>query len=188
MDAVNARQPDAPLRLSIGLAIGPAYVGPIREGRRRHYAAIGPAVDIAGWLRRQSERYGPAIICDDAAFRETNHRFAFLELDRLPTDAGERPIFALVGNPFLKSSKRFRALDEAHRAMLSAYRRGDRDAAAAALATVRKSPGAAIALFDLYEERINAMAASTPVGIGPDISARDDQARDAHETDAPDTA
>ena len=63
-------------------------------------------------------------------------------------------IFALVGNPFIKSSKGFRALEDEHRQMLAAYRSGDFLAARAHLTKTRQSPGAKIALFDLYEERI----------------------------------
>ena len=107
------------------------------------------------------------IICDEAVYRQTHHHFAYLELDRLKTNKNPAPlsIFALVGNPFIKSSKSYRSLDEAHRELLSAYRAGDWAAARASLEQVKKSPGAAIALFDIYEKRIAEMAdKETPAG------------------------
>lgn len=167
MDKVNAeiesaaRTKGVQLHLAIGIATGDCHVGPMGHGRNNRYSAIGKPVDLASFLSRQAILYGPAIICDETVARKTNHHFAFLELDRLKTGAGERPfsIFALVGNPFIKSSKSFRALEEAHRAMLAAYREGDWLGARANLLKAKQSPGARIALFDLYEERIGRMLA-----------------------------
>ena len=111
---------------------------------------------MASFLRKQAEKYGPAIICDETIYRQTHHHFAFLELDQFATGKEERAfsIHALVGNPFIKSSKSYRSLEDAHRKMLSAYREGDFASAQNFLAEARKSPGARIALFDLYEQRL----------------------------------
>ncbi|MEM9170003.1 MAG: hypothetical protein AAGC56_10145 [Pseudomonadota bacterium] len=160
--AVSGQLDGAAFRLSVGAAAGTCYVGPLRRGRRWRYAGLGAAADLAAFLRARTSAYGPAILCDDAVFRESNHRFAYLELDRTPPDANgaRRPFYALVGNPFVKSSKRFRALDEAHRDMLTAYRERDAERASAALQRVRRSPGATIAVYDLYGERIAALRKS----------------------------
>lgn len=165
MDKINAEIEGSPrlkgvqLHLSIGIATGECYVGPMGHGRNNRYSAVGETVELASFLCRQAPVYGPAIICDETVSRKTNHHFAFLELDRLKTEASDRPfsIFALVGNPFIKSSKGFRALEEAHRQMLAAYRSGDWLEARASLAKAKQSPGAKIALFDLYERRIQRM-------------------------------
>ncbi|MEL7489658.1 MAG: adenylate/guanylate cyclase domain-containing protein [Pseudomonadota bacterium] len=173
MDKTNAeleastRTRGVQLHLAIGVATGPCFIGPMGHGRTNRYSAIGPAVEMASFLRKQAEFYGPAIICDEAVYRQTHHHFAYLELDRLKTNKNPAPlsIFALVGNPFIKSSKSYRSLDEAHRELLSAYRAGDWAAARASLEQVKKSPGAAIALFDIYEKRIAEMAdKETPAG------------------------
>ncbi|MHA7873668.1 MAG: hypothetical protein ACX939_15065, partial [Hyphococcus sp.] len=110
--------------------------------------------------RSQSEVYGPAMICDESVYRNTHHHFAFLELDKLRMRGAERPfsIYALIGNPFIKSSKGFRALDDSHRQLLAAYRAGDLTAARQMLEKVKQSPGAKIALFDIYEERLRQLA------------------------------
>lgn len=162
MDKVNAdldassRTRGLQIHLAIGIATGPCFVGPMGHGRNNRYSAVGPAVDRATFLRSQSEFYGPAMICDEQVYKETHHHFAFLELDKLRLRGEKRPvsIYALIGNPFIKSSKAFRALDDVHRQLLTAYRAGDMAAARANLEKAKASPGAKIALFDIYEERI----------------------------------
>ena len=162
MDKVNAdldassRTRGLQIHLAIGVATGPCFIGPMGHGRNNRYSAVGPAVDRAAFLRSQSEFYGPAMICDEQVYKETHHHFAFLELDRLKLRDEKRPVsvFALIGNPFIKSSKAFRALDDAHRQLLASYRAGDMAAARANLEKAKSSPGAKIALFDIYEERI----------------------------------
>ena len=165
MDKTNAeleastRTRGVQLHLAIGIATGDCFVGPMGHGRTNRYSAIGPAVEMASFLRKQAEFYGPAIICDEAVYRDTHHHFAYLELDRIRTNRSDTPtsIYALVGNPFIKSSKSYRSLDETHRQFLAAYRAGDFTEASALLAKVKQSPGAAIALFDIYEQRIEDM-------------------------------
>lgn len=166
MDKTNAeleastRTRGVQIHLAVGIATGECFVGPMGHGRHNRYSAIGPALDMAAFLRKKAEFYGPAIICDEAVYRQTHHHFAYLELDRLRINDADNPtnIYALVGNPFIKSSKSFRTLEETHRDLLAAYRSGDWMTARAKLNEAKKSPGAAIALFDIYEERINAMA------------------------------
>ncbi len=148
------------LHLAIGIATGVCFAGPMGHGRNNRYSAIGSAVDRATLLRNQSEYYGPAMICDEQVYRQTHHQFAYLELDKLRTRHADRPfsIYALIGNPFIKSSKGFRDLDETHRKMLTAYRSGNADAARVMLDKTKKSPGAKIALFDIYDERIKKLS------------------------------
>lgn len=166
MDKINADLDNASrtrglqMHLAIGIASGTCFVGPMGHGRHNRYSAIGPAVDRAAFLRGQSEHYGPAMICDEAVHKETHHHFAYLELDKIRTRNAERPfsIHALIGNPFIKSSKGFRDLDETHRQFLIAYRAGDLARAKELLAKAKQSPGAKIALFDIYEERLTKFA------------------------------
>jgi adenylate cyclase len=166
MDRINIELQAAPrlngvqLHLAIGVATGDCYVGPMGQGRAQRYSAVGRAMTLAAFLSRQAVVYGPAIIVDEAVHKRIDHHFAFLELDRVREMGTDRAfsIFALVGNPFLKSSKGFRALEEANRALQAAYREGDWLAARAHLAKARQLPGAKIALFDLYEQRIQKMS------------------------------
>jgi len=166
MDKINtdlessSRTRGVQVHLAIGVATGPCFAGPMGHGRNNRYSAFGPAVDHAAFLRSLSAYYGPAMICDETVYKETHHQFAYLELDRIKTRDAARPfsIHALIGNPFIKSSKGFRDLDDAHRAFLAAYRSGDIAKAQEILVQIKKSPGAKIALFDIYEDRLNAFA------------------------------
>ncbi|MEM6414173.1 MAG: CHASE2 domain-containing protein [Pseudomonadota bacterium] len=170
MDQINSELSSGPLRdvqlhLAIGIAEGKCVIGPMGHGKTNRYSAIGPALDRAAFLRRQAAYYGPAIICDETIYRKTHHHFALLELDRVMPRHKEKPftVYALVGNPFLKSSKNFRALDENHRQMLIAYRQGDFYKARSLLQRSRQFPGANIALFDIYQSRIdNAIETNPP--------------------------
>lgn len=166
MDRINIELQAAPhlkgvqLHLAIGIATGDCFVGPMRQGRSNRYSAVGRPMALAAFLSRQATVYGPAIICDESVHKRIDHHFAFLELDRLKEMGTDRmfSIYALVGNPFLKSSKGFRALDDANRALLAAWRDGDVLTARANLAKARQLPGTKIALFDLYERRIEKMS------------------------------
>jgi adenylate cyclase len=166
MDRINIELQGAPrlkgvqLHLAVGIATGDCFVGPMGQGRANRYSAVGRPMALAAFLSRQAMVYGPAIIVDEGVHKRIDHHFAFLELDRLKEMGANRTfsIHALVGNPFLKSSKGFRALDEANRALQAAWREGDWLAARANLAKARALPGAKIALFDLYEQRIAKMA------------------------------
>lgn len=175
MDKINtslessSRTRGVQVHLAIGIATGRCFAGPMGHGRNNRYSAVGPAVDRAELLRNQSEFYGPAMICDEIVYKETHHQFAYLELDRVKTRNAERPfsLYALIGNPFIKSSKGFRDLDDAHRALLNAYREGDVATAKTMLAQAQKSPGAKIALFDIYQERLDALEKNgVPAGWG----------------------
>lgn len=166
MDRINIELQAAPhlkgvqLHLAIGVATGECYLGPMGQGRAQRYSAVGRPMALAAFLSRQAMVYGPAIIVDEAVHKRIDHHFAFLELDRIKEMGTDRAfsIYALVGNPFLKSSKSFRALEEANRALQASYRDGDAAAARANLAKARQLPGAKIALFDLYEARIAKLA------------------------------
>ena len=74
-------------------------------------------------------------------------------------------VYALVGNPFIKASPRYRAVDEAQRDILATYRAGNWDAALHKLAAARDLKGANPSLYDLYEARI-ARFTATPPGPG----------------------
>ena len=149
------------VHLAIGIASGTCFTGPMGYGRNNRYSAIGDAVDMASFLRRKSEYYGPAIICTDMVYRESHHKYAFLELDSVDIPYKDRTenIHALIGNPFIKSSKSFRELDVPHRSMIAAFRAGNAAEARENLDKVKKLPAANIALFEIYEERIKSLEA-----------------------------
>ena len=151
-----AGHPFAPIHIGVGVATGECFVGPIGAGQRSRYAAWGEPVDFASHLRGRTKLYGPAIIVDQATYDAAHHRFAFLEVDLVqlkPTDQKVH-LHALLGNPFIKASPRYRSVDDAQREILSAYRSGDFELASELIVRGRELKGANPALFDLYSDRI----------------------------------
>ncbi|MEM8986018.1 MAG: CHASE2 domain-containing protein [Pseudomonadota bacterium] len=149
--------PYAPVHLAIGLSAGECTAGAMGAGAHKRYSAVGEPVDVAAMLRSRSKLYGPAVIVDESVYRESHHRFAFLELDLLQYADSERPahIYALLGNPFIKASPRYRAVDEAQRNILAAYRSGDWAAARDMLERAKELKGANPALYALYANRLD---------------------------------
>ncbi len=157
----------APVRLSIGLATGEAVATALGRGARRRYAVIGRPVERASVLASRSRLYGPAIIADGSIYRETHHQYAFLEVDLLAMeeDAAATPIYALFGNPFVKASPQYRAVNDLQRALLSAYRAGDFETASGLLAKLDRLPETPAPLAQLYARRI-AQAIEASRGAG----------------------
>jgi adenylate cyclase len=56
---------DAPLRMGIGIHVGPAVVGEIGYGRTRSLTAIGDTVNIASRLQSLSKIYGCELVVSD---------------------------------------------------------------------------------------------------------------------------
>ncbi|MEO1311005.1 MAG: CHASE2 domain-containing protein [Pseudomonadota bacterium] len=149
----------SPVRLAVGLSSGEAVATALGRGARRRYAVLGAPVEKASLLAARSRLYGPAIIADAPVYRETHHQYAFLEVDLLATDetVAPTPIYALLGNPFVKASPQYRAVDDAQRELLAAYRSGDTASARSVLAKLDRLPATPSALTKLYARRIAAM-------------------------------
>jgi adenylate cyclase len=71
---------DAPLRMGIGIHVGPAVVGEIGYGRTRSLTAIGDTVNIASRLQTLSKTYGCELVVSDKLVA-----VAGLELPDLPS-------------------------------------------------------------------------------------------------------
>ncbi|NHK27826.1 CHASE2 domain-containing protein [Parvularcula flava] len=143
-------------RLEVGISSDVCFSGPVGRGNRNRYSVIGPAVAFANLLRNRSRLYGPAIICDETVFTALRHHFAFLDLDVLKVndDTTPRPVYGLVGNPFLKASKAFRNMSDTQRALVVSWREGSIAAAEAYLKQLEELPGTHEAYVGLFRERI----------------------------------
>ncbi|MGV6801337.1 MAG: CHASE2 domain-containing protein [bacterium] len=143
--------------LEIGISSDVCYAGPVGRGVRNRYSAIGPAISYANLLRNRTKLYGPAIIVDERVFSGLRHKFAFLDLDNLLVndDTIPRPIYGLVGNPFLKASKAYRLMSDTQRTLVNAWREGDIAKAKAALEQLKDIPGVHHSYIDLYTSRID---------------------------------
>jgi adenylate cyclase len=82
LDEINsalAGDLDAPLRMGIGIHVGPAVVGEMGYGRTRSLTAIGDTVNIASRLQTLSKTYGCELVVSDRLIAG-----AGLELPDLP--------------------------------------------------------------------------------------------------------
>ncbi|MEE9330315.1 MAG: hypothetical protein V3V30_09275, partial [Parvularculaceae bacterium] len=142
--------------VEIGLASDVAYCGPVGKATRNRYSVIGPVVRFVGQLRRRSILYGPAIICDETVFKALRHQYALLDLDILRVEDEDqlRPIYGLVGNPFLKASKPFRELADLQRDFVNNWRDGQLDEAGKCLEQLKQMPGKHAAYIELMEKRL----------------------------------
>ena len=154
--AHSAHRPFIPVSMSIGIERGTAIVGNLGAAHQYDFSGVGGAVNEAQLLQRLSRRYGPAIIVGAAARDRVRDKFALLEIDQLRLDSRIDPwrIYALLGDPIMGASPKFRALDEAHKAFFKAYRARDWARARQVIAECRKLSGAIPTLYDLYDERI----------------------------------
>ncbi|MEX2250416.1 MAG: adenylate/guanylate cyclase domain-containing protein, partial [Parvibaculum sp.] len=107
---------------------------------------------------------GPAIIVGEGTQRSVGGRYALLEIDLVstPRHPEGRRVYALLGDPIMRANPKFRALQEAHTLIFSAYRSQRWAEARAAIAECRKLNGAIPTLYDFYEARIAAYEANPP--------------------------
>ena len=173
LKALNARA-RRPIAIGIGLNTGPCCVGNLGSEQRFNYSAIGDAVNVASRVEGQTKAYG----LDNLATRETIEGIggmALLEVDRLGVVGRQEPlqVHTVLGDAALARTAEFAALREAHETMLDAWRAGDMEEAAVAmaLASRRAEPlharGAPslLTLYALYGERI---AGLRETGVPPD--------------------
>ncbi|MBX3488459.1 adenylate/guanylate cyclase domain-containing protein [Parvibaculum sp.] len=163
-DARRQHLSHVPLSLSIGIDTGTAITGNMGAVQRFDYGVLGEPVSFAAYLQRNARHYGPAIIVGEGAQKAVGARYALLEIDLVstPRHPEGRRVYALLGDPIMRANPKFRALQEAHALIFSAYRSQRWAEARAAIAECRKLNGAIPTLYDFYEARIAAYEADPP--------------------------
>lgn len=163
-DARRQHLSHVPLSLSIGIDTGTAITGNMGAVQRFDYGVLGEPVSFAAYLQKNARHYGPAIIVGEGTQRAVGDRYALLEIDLVstPRHPEGRRVFALLGDPIMRANPKFRALQEAHTLIFSAYRNQRWAEARAAIAECRKLNGAIPTLYDFYEARIAAYEANPP--------------------------
>lgn len=112
-----------PIKIGIGLNSGPVCVGNMGSDQRFDYSVLGDTVNLASRLEGQSKPYGVYIVIGDET-RKRAPDYAALELDLIKVKGKTEAvrIWALVGRPAMAAEPWFKELEDAHNAMLAAYR------------------------------------------------------------------
>jgi adenylate cyclase len=154
-DARNANIAFKPIEIGVGIETGSCIIGQTTAGRPE-LIAVGPTTAMAETLRERSVSYGPPVLVGQSCRAEAEKLFALLEIDYLRMPGREEPlhVYALMGNPLVRASPKFRALETTHQEIFSAYRAQNWALARALVNECRKLPAASGRLYDIYESRI----------------------------------
>jgi adenylate cyclase len=162
LDDILRAEPGWPLTLAAGIDTGLCVTGDFGANQRPSYAATGQAVERAGALQRHTAKYGARILVGDGTRAAAEAHFAFLEIDRLSERDCVSAFFALLGNPQMRASPKFRALQAFHDHIFRAYRMRDWKKARALIEQCRALSGAEPKFYDLYMNRIAHLEAHPP--------------------------
>ncbi len=156
-----------PLEIGVGVASGPVIAGGFGGAGRMGYSVNGGVVQLAGQIQALSPQYGPAVIVAENTLAAASRGFAFLEVDYIATGAEDAPVrlYALLGNPVIRASPKFRALIAFHEHIFASLHHQQWAKARALIAQCRKLSGASQKLYDLHLTRIGYFESNPP---GPD--------------------
>jgi adenylate cyclase len=156
--------PYAPVEIGIGIHSGTGVVGDFGAETKPEYTVAGRAVQLAHEVEQGGAKYGPAVIVTDAVRKLAERNFAFLEVDTVVTPNAAEPVklYALLGNPLLRASPKFRALATFHDHIFQSYRAREWSKAKALIEQCRTLSGASPQLYDLYMQRIAWFEANPP--------------------------
>jgi adenylate cyclase len=150
----------APMEIGIGISTGPAITGGFTARGRTTYSVTGDCTILAKAIRELSEDYGPAIVVADDTRKAAERAYAFLEVDYIAAGLREEAVklFAILGNPLVRASPKFRALATFHEHIFQSLRTQQWEKA-------RNLSGASQKLYDLHKARIDWFEKNPP---GPD--------------------
>ena len=156
-----------PVEIGVGIATGLVIAGGFGGHGRLSYSVNGDAVRLAARVQALSQDYGPAVIVTEDTQKEAARGFAFLEVDYVAQGVSDPPVklYALLGNPVVRSSPKFLALLTFHEHIFQSLRSQQWDKARALIEQCRKLSGASQTLYDLHLTRIRYFESNPP---GPD--------------------
>ena len=146
----------APMEIGIGISTGPAIAGGFTAHGQTTYSVTGDCTLLAERTQRLSSQYGPAIVVSDDTRKAAERGYAFLEVDFIAAGPREEPVklFAILDNPLVRASPKFRALATFHDHIFESVRSQQWEKARELIDQCRKLSGASDKLYDLHLNRI----------------------------------
>jgi adenylate cyclase len=153
-----------PVEIGVGISSGPAIAGGFKVHGRTAYSVNGDCVLMAERIQRLSANYGPAVVVSEETRKLSERGFAFLEVDYIVPEGLEDPVklYAMLGNPVMRASPKFRALATFHDHIFQSMRDQQWNKARALIAQCRKLSGASQKLYDLLLARIDYFQSKPP--------------------------
>jgi adenylate cyclase len=146
----------AAVEIGVGIATGSVIAGGFGGHGRIGYSVHGDTVTLAGRIQALSPQYGPAVIVADETKLLADRSFAFLEVDYIAAGAEDAPVrlYAMLGNPVVRASPKFRALATFHDHIFEALRQQRWAETRDLIEQCRRLSGASQKLYDLHLRRI----------------------------------
>ena len=146
----------ATIEIGIGISTGQAITGGFIAHGQTSYSVTGDCTLLAERTRELSAQYGPAIVVTDDTRKAAERGYAFLEVDFIAAGPREEPVklFAILGNPLVRASPKFRALATFHDHIFESVRAQQWSKARELIDQCRKLSGASQKLYDLHLARI----------------------------------
>ncbi|HEX3810389.1 MAG TPA: adenylate/guanylate cyclase domain-containing protein [Rhizomicrobium sp.] len=146
-----------PIEIGVGISTGTAIAGGFGAHGRNVYSVTGDCTVLAGRIQQHSAQYGPAIIVSEDTRKGAERGFAFLEVDYIAIGAHDEPVklYAVLGNPLVRASPKFRALSTFHEHIFQSLRTQQWEKSRGLIDQCRKLSGASPKLYDLHLARID---------------------------------
>jgi adenylate cyclase len=146
----------SPVEIGIGISTSQAIAGGFRAHGRTAYSVNGDCTVLAQRIQQLSGQYGPACIVGEDTRKASERGFAFLEVDNIAIGQHDEAVklYAMLGNPVMRASPKFRALATFHDHIFDAMRSKQWQKARDLIEQCRKLSGASQKLYDLHLARI----------------------------------
>jgi adenylate cyclase len=153
-----------PVEIGVGISSGPAIAGGFKVHGRTTYSVNGDCAVVAARVQQLSGQYGPAVVVTEDTRRAAERGFAFLEMDFIAVENHDGPVklYAMLGNPVMRASPKFRALATFHDHIFQSIRDRQWHKARALIAQCRLLSGASQKLYDMHLARIAYFEANPP--------------------------
>jgi len=143
------------VEIGVGVATGKVVAGAFGGAGRLGYSVTGDVVTVAARIQALSHTYGPALIVTEETRRRAERGFAFLEVDTIADEQNKAlTLYAIMGNPVMRASPKFRALTVFHDHIFQSIRKQNWRMARELIGQCRRLSGASQTLYELHLARI----------------------------------